>query len=65
MIPPPHTTANYRDMVGLVPLPAPSSSWLRRQDIPGILEDEGFACETFLDQLGSGPIEGLSRLGLE
>ena len=28
MIPPPHTTANYRDTVGLVPLPAPSSSWL-------------------------------------
>jgi SAM-dependent methyltransferase len=29
---------------------APGSSWLRRQDILGILEDEGFACETFLDQ---------------
>lgn len=30
---------------------APGSSWLRREDILGILEDEGFACETFLDQL--------------
>lgn len=29
---------------------APGSSWMRRQDILGILEDEGFRCETFLDQ---------------
>ena len=30
---------------------APGSCWLRRQDILGIVEDEGFVCETFLDQL--------------
>lgn len=29
---------------------APGSSWMRRQDILGMLEDEGFVCETFLDQ---------------
>lgn len=29
---------------------APGSNWLQRGDILGILEDEGFACETFLDQ---------------
>ncbi len=28
---------------------APGSNWLRRQDILAILEDERFACETFLD----------------
>jgi SAM-dependent methyltransferase len=28
---------------------APGSSWLRREDILGILEDEGFDCETYLD----------------
>ncbi len=30
---------------------APGSQWLRKQDILGILEDEGFACETFLDEV--------------
>ena len=29
---------------------APTSSWLRREDILGIIEDEGFIYETFLDQ---------------
>lgn len=29
---------------------APGSSWLRRQDILGTIEDEGFECQTFLDQ---------------
>ena len=30
---------------------APTSSWLRREDILGVIEDEGFIYETFLDQL--------------
>jgi len=29
---------------------APGSVWLRRQDILGILDDEGFDCDTFQDQ---------------
>jgi SAM-dependent methyltransferase len=29
---------------------APESNWLRRQDILGILDDEGFDCETFQEQ---------------
>ena len=29
---------------------APGSNWLRRQDILGVLDDEGFATETFQDQ---------------
>lgn len=29
---------------------APGSFWMRKQDILGVLKDEGFACETFLDQ---------------
>jgi hypothetical protein len=28
---------------------APGSNWLRREDILGILDDEGFECETFFD----------------
>jgi 2-polyprenyl-3-methyl-5-hydroxy-6-metoxy-1,4-benzoquinol methylase len=28
---------------------APGSNWMRKQDIIGILEDEGFTCESFLD----------------
>jgi SAM-dependent methyltransferase len=28
---------------------ATGSNWLRKQDIIGIMEDEGFACESFLD----------------
>ena len=30
---------------------AAGSQWLRKQDILGILQDEGFACETFLDEI--------------
>lgn len=30
---------------------APGSNWLRREDILGILEDEGFECQTFHDQV--------------
>ena len=28
---------------------APESNWMRKRDIIGILEDEGFTCESFLD----------------
>jgi 2-polyprenyl-3-methyl-5-hydroxy-6-metoxy-1,4-benzoquinol methylase len=28
---------------------APGSNWMRKQDIIGVLEDEGFTCESFLD----------------
>jgi hypothetical protein len=30
---------------------APGSNWLRKQDVPGILEDEGFETEAFFDEL--------------
>ena len=39
------------DWAGFCGGSAPTSSWLRREDILGIIEDEGFIYETFMDQL--------------